>query len=306
MSTPQREFFNEVENTTQPGVAFNDTVNIIDRLYGALAINFTLDAALELTQTQADYQAVILSDTGPVLTGPQDVVFPDAFPMKLVVNNTAQTLTLKKDGQTGFTLAAGSSTTVACGVTDVIDVLAGLSGGGSGTTGKHSIPIMASGMSPKQTAGCAALDYFAGASGQPDVAYLAFDATTEEHAQFAIPMPKSWNAGTITFEPIWMHPATTTNFGVCWKVRALAVSNDDTVVASFGTAQSSVDTGGTTSDLYTGPESSVITAAGTPVKSDTLLIDIYRDPTDGGDTMAVDAWLVGVRVFYTTDSETDA
>ena len=176
----------------------------------------------------------------------------------------------------------------------------------SNVRGKHAVPIMAGSMSPKQAAGCAALAYFTGASGQPDVAYLAFDPSTEEHAQFAIPAPKSWNEGTVTFVPRWMHPATTTNFGVCWKLRALAVSNDDTVVASFGTAQSSVDTGGTTSDHYAGPESSAITIAGSPAAQDLILLDIYRDPTDAGDTMAVDAWLIGVDVFLTTDADTDA
>lgn len=161
-------------------------------------------------------------------------------------------------------------------------------------------------MSPKQTGGCAALAYFSGASGQPDVPYLAFDPSTEEHAQFLVAMPKSWNEGTVTFQPRWMHPSTTTNFGVCWKMRAVAVSNDDTLVASFGTAQSSVDTGGTTSDQYLGPESSAITIAGTPAAMDLVLVDIYRDPLDAGDTMAVDAWLIGVDLFITTDASNDA
>lgn len=177
--------------------------------------------------------------------------------------------------------------------------------GNRGGLGRHCIPVMASAMLPKQTAGCAALAFFSGASGQPDVAYLAFDATTEEHAQFAIGMPSSWNEGTVAFIPRWMHGSTTTNFGVCWKLRALAVSNDDTVVASFGTAQSSVDAGGTTSDYYAGPESSAITVAGTPASKDLVLFDIYRDPADGGDTMAIDAWLIGIDLYITTDSSID-
>lgn len=178
---------------------------------------------------------------------------------------------------------------------------------GTGTSaGRHMIPVMAAGMSPKQAAGCAALAYFAGASGQPDVPFLAFDPSTEEHAQFAIPMPKSWNEGTVTFKPIWKHTATATNFGVCWKLRALAVSDDDTLVASFGTEQSSVDTGGTTNDHYVGPESSAITIAGSPATEDLVMFDLYRDPADAGDTLAVDAQLLGIRLYYTTDAETDA
>jgi len=188
---------------------------------------------------------------------------------------------------------------------DDAGVVTSMVGMGS-TSGKHCVPIIAGAMTPKQSAGCAALAYFTGASGQPDVSYLAFDTTTEEHAQFVIPMPKSWNEGVITFQPRWMHPATTTNFGVCWKVRALAVSNDDTLVASFGTAQSSVDTGGTTSDAYLGPESSDITIAGSPAAMDLVLFDVYRDPADSGDTLAVDAWLIGVDIFITTNAENDA
>lgn len=174
------------------------------------------------------------------------------------------------------------------------------------TIGRHSIPVMASAMTPRNTGGCAALAILAGASGQPDVNYLAFDASSEEHASFAIPMPKSWNEGTVTFIPIWAHPATATNFGVCWKLRAVSLSNDDALATSFGTAQSSVDTGGTTSDLYRGPESSAITIAGTPAAEDVVFYDIYRDPADGGDTMAVDAYLLGVVLYITTDADTDA
>lgn len=173
-------------------------------------------------------------------------------------------------------------------------------------TGKHAVPIMAGAMTPRNTGGCATVAVLAGASGQPDANYLAFDSSTEEHASFAIPMPKGWNEGTVTFAPLWAHPATTTNFGVCWKLRAVSLSNDDALATSFGTAQSSVDTGGTTSDLYRGPESSAITIAGTPAAEDVVFFDLYRDPADGGDTLAVDAYLIGIVLYLTTDKNHDA
>ena len=44
---------------------------------------------------------------------------------------------------------------------------------------------------------------------------LDYDTTTQEFAQFEIAMPKSWNNSTITFQPVWSHAATTTNFGLC-------------------------------------------------------------------------------------------
>lgn len=133
-----------------------------------------------------------------------------------------------------------------------------------------------------------------------------FDASTAEYAQFSVSMPPSWDEGTVTFIPKWRHAATTTNFGVVWKMRALALSDDDAMDAAFGTAQSSSDTGGTTSDFYSGPESAAITAAGTPASSDMVLFEVYRDPAEGADTMAIDAGLIGLYVKLTFDRLTDA
>lgn len=197
--------------------------------------------------------------------------------------------------------AAGSSPTVVGGVTQQI------SGGGGGTSpvGKHGIPVMAPSILPRRTNGCAALAYLTGAANQPDVPYLAFAHDATEYAQFAIAMPPSWDEGTVSFVPIWAHPATTTNFGTCWKLRAVAVSNDDTLAATFGTAQSSVDTGGTTNDGYFGPESSAITVGGTPQPADLVFFELQRTHDDAGDTLAVDAYLIGVMLYITTATGTD-
>lgn len=171
--------------------------------------------------------------------------------------------------------------------------------------GRHMVHVMAKDIAPRQTNGCAALAYLTGASNQPDVAYLAFDSASTEYAEFAIAMPEGWNEGTVTFAPIWTHPATTVNFGVMWKLQGVAVSNDDALAATFGTAQGTADTGGTTSDHYVGPESSAITIGGTPAAGDTVYFRIARIHDDAGDTMAVDAYLIGVRLYITTTSEFD-
>lgn len=135
---------------------------------------------------------------------------------------------------------------------------------------------------------------------------LDFDATTQEFAQFDVRMPKSWNEGTVTFFPVWSHAATTTNFGVVWALDAVAVSDDDALDVAFGTEQTSTDTGGTTSDLYQGPESSAITIAGTPQANDYVMFRVKRNPSAASDTMAVDARLHGVVLIYTTDATNDA
>jgi hypothetical protein len=176
----------------------------------------------------------------------------------------------------------------------------------SGTTGKHAIYIAAGSMKPSASGGCAALAAIASAANQPDITTLDFDPTTQEYAQFGIVMPKAWDEGPVTFKPHWSHPATTTNFGTVWDLQAVAVSDDDAIAAAFGTAQTSTDTGGTTNDLYTGPESSAITVAGTPAAEDMVFFRLSRVTGNGSDTMAVDARLHGITLYITTDAENDA
>lgn len=134
---------------------------------------------------------------------------------------------------------------------------------------------------------------------------LDFDTSTQEFAQFSIRMPKSWDESTVTFAPLWSHASTTTNFGVVWGLAGVALSDDDAGDAAFGTAQTSTDTGGTTNDIYQGPTSSAITIAGTPAAGDLVMFQIARNPSDGSDTMAIDARLHGVTIFFTVNAATD-
>ncbi len=172
--------------------------------------------------------------------------------------------------------------------------------------GKQTVWIPAAAMIPSASSGCASLATTAGASNQPDRSTLDFDPSTQEFAQFAIAMPKSWNEGTVTFDAIWSHASTATNFGVAWSLAGVAISDDDTFAATFGTAVVATDTGGTTDDIYITAESSAVTIAGTPAALDLVQFRVARVPADGSDTLAVDARLHGVRVYLTTDAETDA
>lgn len=179
-------------------------------------------------------------------------------------------------------------------------------GGGGSTQGKQAIYVAAAAIRPSVTGGCAALAAIASAANQPDIVTLDFDATTQEYAQFSVVMPKKWNEGTVTFVPHWSHAATTTNFGVVWDLQAVAVGNDDAIATNFGTAQTSTDTGGTTNDLYTGPESSTITVAGSPGAEEMVFFRVSRVTGNGSDTMAIDARLHGITLYVTTDADTDA
>jgi hypothetical protein len=171
-----------------------------------------------------------------------------------------------------------------------------------GASNLASIWVPAAGIRPSSTGGCAALALIASAANQPDISTLDFDATTAEYAQFWIRMPKNWNEGTITAKFYWSHAATTTNFGVRWGLQGVAISNDDTIAVAYGTAAEVTDTGGTTNDIYVSDATGAITVAGTPAADDMVAFRVYRDPANGADTMAIDARLHGVAVFYTKNT----
>lgn len=171
-----------------------------------------------------------------------------------------------------------------------------------GAANLKSLWIPAAGMRPSSSGGCAALALVATSANQPDISSLDFDGVTAEYAQFWVRMPKNWDRSTITAAFYWSHASTTTNFGVRWGIQAVAISDDDTIGVAYGTAQEVTDTGGTTNDLYVSAATSAITVGGTPAAADMVAFRVYRDPANAGDTMAIDARLQGVAIFYNTNT----
>jgi hypothetical protein len=152
---------------------------------------------------------------------------------------------------------------------------------------------------PTLTGGCAGAVQIEMGTNKNVYDYLAFDKDTIEYAYANIAMPQDYTGGTIYATFWWTHPSTTTNFKVSWGLQAVSFSDDDTLDAAQGTAQYANDTGGTTSDLYVSPQTAAITIAGTPVAGDLVNFRILRKADDGtNDTLAVDAYLLGVMVWY--------
>ena len=126
------------EGSLQPSVPINANADAVGALLAGAATR-TLTADANYTLVAADYRVATLVLTSSVLTAGRDIVFPAHFPPMLVVNDTGQTLTLKKSGQTGVTVDDGESIRVNCGPTDVLASTVGGSGGGvtsvNGATG---------------------------------------------------------------------------------------------------------------------------------------------------------------------------
>lgn len=170
-------------------------------------------------------------------------------------------------------------------------------------SGKTAVPVPASAMVANITNGAASATTET-TTNDVMVRTLDFDQTTQEGAQFCVPMPKSWNESTVTFQPIWT--AASGSGGVVWELRGVSLSNDDALDTAFGTGQTSTDTLIATNDVHIGPESSAITIAGTPAEGDLVFFQIRRNVSDGSDTLNADAKLIGIRLFITTNAANDA
>ncbi len=182
---------------------------------------------------------------------------------------------------------------------------AALTGGGSTINqGTHTIPIMAAAMTARTTNGAAA-GITESSSNKVMLRTLDFDGATAEYAQIMIPMPKSWDEGTVTVQFIWAAPGGTGN--VIWGCQAVAISDDDVIDSAFGSAVTVTDGVTATTDVMESAFTSAITIGGSPAAEDLVCFQFYRDAANGSDTLnAIDAKLIGVRIKYTVAAGDDS
>lgn len=174
-------------------------------------------------------------------------------------------------------------------------------GGGGG--GVQSVPIMAAAMTARTTNG-AAIGTAELTTNKIMLAALDFDQSTIEYAQFMFPMPKSWDEGTVTAQFIWT--ASSGSGDVIFGIQAVALSNDDALDTAFGTAQEVTDTLLSANDQHTTAFTSAVTIGGTPAEGDLVVFQVYRKASAGGDTIAADVKLLGIRLNYTTNAADDS
>jgi hypothetical protein len=169
------------------------------------------------------------------------------------------------------------------------------------TVGKQTMWVPASAMAPRVTSGCAPSIR---ETNSITISVMACDTAADEAAQFTVAFPKSWNLGTLTFQPFWTAAAGTATNTVDWELSCGAFSNDDAITsATLGTAVAVNDALLAANDVHVGSESSALTVGGTPADDDLVFCQILRDVSD--DTIANDVELLGIKLFYTDDLATD-
>jgi hypothetical protein len=121
-------------------------------------------------------------------------------------------------------------------------------------------------------------------------------------------MPKSWDEGTITTKFSWRRASGTGAADVVWGVRAVALSDNETPAAAFGSDANATDAASTTTANFNlSHESDPCTVGGTPAEGDLVFFEIFRDGAAGADTLnSVDAWLSEITLCITTNEVNDA
>ena len=170
-------------------------------------------------------------------------------------------------------------------------------------TGKHSIWVPSSAMTPTTSAGCSALTQVEMTAGRPELQVLDFAADADDHAQFTVAFPKSWNEGTVTFQPFWT--VTGTNAGTAvWELTGISANDNYAInsgypaVAATGAKAHS----GTSNDLNVSAESGALTITNASVDSVTffrLNLKVAASSQSGV------VRLIGLKMFYDINAGND-
>jgi hypothetical protein len=171
--------------------------------------------------------------------------------------------------------------------------------------GKETMWVPAAAMYATTTNGADGPNQVELTAGQPEVKSLDFAADADDFAQFSVAMPKSWNEGTLTYQPYWSVSGSDAGT-VQWGLQAVAISDDEDIDSAFGTVvlTTAKAASGTADDLMISAESGAMTVGGSPAAGDNVFFQIYRDVSGGSQTDA--ARLIGIKIFFTTDAANDA
>ena len=128
------------------------------------------------------------------------------------------------------------------------------------------------------------------------LATLEFATATPQYAQFALAMPRGWDAGDLTVRLLWT--AEEGAGTVRWGVQAAAIGDDDALNAEFSAVVAVEDTLLAADDLHETPKSGAVAPAGDRANASLVQLRLYRDAAHANDTLTAAAQLLGVRIRF--------
>ena len=161
--------------------------------------------------------------------------------------------------------------------------------------GSTNLWIPASQWIPRTTNGCG-VDSRETSTNLQNFDELLFDAGTDEFAQALVEMPSNYNNGTITARFYWT--ASSGSGAVIWGIQGRAFADDDALDTTAGSPQTVTDTLLAANDMHISAATSAVTIGGTPAANTPIQFQIYRDADPAGDTLGVDARLLGVEIIF--------
>jgi hypothetical protein len=170
------------------------------------------------------------------------------------------------------------------------------------TAGVHDMPFPAAAFVPRSTNGCGYHERIVVGSGE--MIGLPFDAVTMEYAFLVAMLPKSYNEGNITAEVLWANKAGgagTTE----WSVHITAKGHNESINTPFAAGTTPASAALAANTITKTGVTGAFTPGNTPAVGDLYEIMVSRN-TAGADTYGSDAYLLGIRLFVTTDAENDA
>jgi hypothetical protein len=123
-----------------------------------------------------------------------------------------------------------------------------------------------------------------------------FDASTSGYAQFKLKLP-DYNLGNLKARFDWTTSGA--SGAVVWGIQGVAIGDGDSLSTEWGSPQEIADSFVTGTGVHVTSSTPEITLAGSPQANDLLFFRVYRDTFDAGDTLAVNASLLGLKLQYT-------
>lgn len=170
-------------------------------------------------------------------------------------------------------------------------------------SGKHSIWVPSSAMTPLTTGGCSVLTQVEMTAGRPELQVLDFAADADDSCQFTVAFPKSWNEGTVTFQPFWTVTGTNTGTAV-WNLTGISVDDNYAINSGYPSiaATGAKAHSGTSNDLNVSAESGALTITNASVDSVTYF-KLSLDTSASSQTGTVR--LIGIKLFYDINAGND-